>query len=405
MSILKKIIRFLTYFIFLSGIIIFPFVFWTKAEIAYEIPRVWFIQRWTEILGILAILNLFLIKKEKIDGKLLLLIGSFLVIALISSILGADFYKSLWGNYYREDGLFTLIHLAGFFFFIVLFFDRFLKRITPVILSVSSLILSLWTIIVGFQINLFHNQSINYWDGAIGISFGNPNFLGGYLLVCLPFLALLVTESKTRGAKIFWIFGLGVQILAIILTKSLGSILGVFLFILGWFILLKKLNRKKIIILILTLAVAVSFCLIQRGIKRFPDEFTAEGRERIIRKGLLGFNKKPLLGWGWANFDYAFESVDWPFKLQHDVYVDKAHSVILEILVTAGIAGLIIYLAIIFRVIGNLLKTEGSFSLFCLLSLILYIFHSQTNVISIGEEVIFWLIVGIATKDFANKYS
>jgi hypothetical protein len=31
-----------------------------------------------------------------------------------------------------------------------------------------------------------------------------------------------------------------------------------------------------------------------------------------------------------------------------------------------------------------------------LASFLLYLFHSQTNVISISEEVIFWLILGIA---------
>jgi hypothetical protein len=35
-----------------------------------------------------------------------------------------------------------------------------------------------------------------------------------------------------------------------------------------------------------------------------------------------------------------------------------------------------------------------------LIVLLVYLFHSQTNVISIGEEVIFWLVV---SQVFSNK--
>jgi len=137
--------------------------------------------------------------------------------------------------------------------------------------------------------------------------------------------------------------------------------------------------------------------------KTYKDfSLQAESRERIVVKGLLAFSKKPLLGWGWANFDHAFESVDWPMKLDSDVYVDKAHSNLLEILVTAGILGFIIYLLIIFRTLILLFDKKVFF-----LTFLLFLFHSQTNVISINEEMMFWLILAIAAggKKLKNKIS
>ena len=35
---------------FIFGLFILPFVFWPKAFVPYEIPRVWFLTRWVELL-------------------------------------------------------------------------------------------------------------------------------------------------------------------------------------------------------------------------------------------------------------------------------------------------------------------------------------------------------------------
>jgi len=57
-------------------------IFWPLAKIPYEIPRVWFINRWVEILGLVVLIDLFRKKpaviNSKIDGKLLRLVIAFL---------------------------------------------------------------------------------------------------------------------------------------------------------------------------------------------------------------------------------------------------------------------------------------------------------------------------------------
>ena len=40
-------------FYLVIGLFVLPFVYWPWAAIPYEIPRVWFVQRWIEGLGIL----------------------------------------------------------------------------------------------------------------------------------------------------------------------------------------------------------------------------------------------------------------------------------------------------------------------------------------------------------------
>ena len=72
-------------------------------------------------------------------------------------------------------------------------------------------------------------------------------------------------------------------------------------------------------------------------------------------------------------------------------------------LATTGVVGLVIYVGIIARTLFILVqrvikKSDDYWSKMILLSFLLYFFHSQTNVISISEEIIFWLIVGIASS-------
>lgn len=393
-----RIIRLLPTIIFLAGILISPFVFWPKAVIRFEIPRVWFILRFTEILGVSGLIGLFYLKKEVINARIILLVVLFLLAVFISSIIGVDPIKSFWGNYYRSEGFFTLVHLTGLFFFVALFFDAHLKKFTPYVIFLSSSILSLWSLTAAIRLYLLGDKSIDNWEGAFGLSFGNPNFLGGYLLVCLPFTALIFEQSRSKKAKILYSSLLIIQIIAIFLTKSWGAILGIVLFILGWFLLKKKIKFKFAIPIILGFWVLLSIQFLNN---LYTSKFTPESRERIFRKGITAFTKRPLLGWGWANFDYAYESVDWPLKFQHDVYVDKAHSSLFEVLVTTGIVGFIIYLTLILEVIKNLLRAKKAISLFYLLSFLLVVFHSQTNVTSINEELIFWLIIGISAKNFS----
>ena len=106
------------------------------------------------------------------------------------------------------------------------------------------------------------------------------------------------------------------------------------------------------------------------------------------------------MGYGWANVDYAFETGGWPMRFNNDVYVDKAHSEILEVLVTTGIPGLLIYLSFLSFFLNGLItkyqKSNNKLWNFTLISgVVLYLFHSQTNVISIVEEIVFWLILGL----------
>ncbi len=385
--------------IFFLGVTFIPLIFLPEAYIAYEVPKVWFVERWIEILGILTLILIPKIaKKERVDNQLIFTIVAFLVFSFISSIIGADPLKSVFGNYYRKDGLLTLIHLAILFFSISILFHKKWVLFFSEAVSLGTLASSIWAVYCGASYYFFGKTILTDWGGPIAISFGNPNFLAGYLLVTLPLVTIAIKNNKGKS-KIVWKLTVVLQSVAILLTRSWAGVLGLVLFFAGWMVIAKRGNKVGIALtaatIILTLLI---FYQKPVRIQQTSNIIVAESRERIFTKALLSFKKKPWTGWGWANFDIAFVSVEWPLKMYDDVYVDKAHSLILEVLVTTGLPGVILYLFILYRVIKNTLKYDRKYSKYLTLSIILFILHSQTNIISISEEVLFWTIAGITSK-------
>jgi len=329
------------------------------------------------------------------------------MIAVISLAFGVDKQKSFWGNYYRDDGLITYLHFFGFFLFLSLFWKNKWKDLVVVAISFASVITSFWSIYLGFSFYILKNVNVNNWHGAIGGFFNQPKFLSGYLLITLPFVAYWFYQKNTSKLLVGALFI--VQIIAIGLTFSLAGIIGAVIYctyiVYGQ---IKNVKIKKLLVVLFLIFLFTSGYFIKN--RFFFDQisnqgYVAQSRQRIIVKLLFASLKKPFLGWGWANVDRAFESVVYPYPIRSDIYVDKAHSALLEVMTTTGIFGLIAYLLIIFFTLKQLIKKikSGSTNQVWWITLfsafVIYLFHSQTNVISIQEELMFWLILGIVSCD------
>lgn len=374
------------------GFFLLPMVFWPWAQVVYEVPRVWFFCRWIEVLTIISLFIFKINNLKKRQAHIVFLIFLFFLIATLSSLFGVDIKKSLTGNFFRWDGLTTYFHFFILFLLITLFWqEEWKKYLTIVFISTSSLI------------SLLAVGSAVLRKGLIVAPiFGQPVFLAGYLLITFPFLFYLFKTSRFLGHKLIIGFLMLLQSTAICLTGALGAVLGLVIFIVLVIVAgIKKAKRFKIIFGVLFFIFILGTSLLIIKYKNRGD-FVAESRQRIFTKIILGWTKRPFFGYGWANVDYAFEASIWPIELTQDVYVDKAHSTLLETLATTGIIGLISYLSIIFLSIKRLIfhienKKNRLWWKTIFLVFILYLFHSQTNVISISEEVFFWFILGLTT--------
>lgn len=138
--------------IFLLGLFLMPFIYWPNNILPFEIPRVWFFNRYVEILFIFSLVfNFRSLLKREINFSLFLLSLLFLIAVFVSSLVGADFIKSYFGNYYRADGIQTLIHLIAFSFFLMLFFEKDWWRSLINTLAFSSLFISFWQFLTALK--------------------------------------------------------------------------------------------------------------------------------------------------------------------------------------------------------------------------------------------------------------
>lgn len=397
MSMSTTFVKKLIAYYFFSLFIFLPLIFLPGAAIPFEIPKVWIFNRYVELFAAMFLLHLFVQKKsQKINVLFLTFILLFLTIAMITSVTGRDFSKSFWGNFFRGDGLFTLLHLLSYSIIIANIWTEKLYIPTARAISTGSFIASLISVGCGILL-FFFRFNIPNWEGAIGTVFGNPNFLAGYLSVTLPFSFIILKQARKKVIVFILIL---VQYTAIFLTLSWFGYLIAVMAIMGWVVVEKKVSVKKPAVMIAFVSILLLVIVIAGGqylkIRKHYRGFLPEGRERIYTKAFLAIKKQPFLGWGWANFDYAFDEIVWPSKYLHDVYVDKPHSQGLEILISTGIVGFLAYLLIIFRSFNFLFSIKHPVAPFFVLSLILYLIHSQTNIISVNEELIFWLLAGIA---------
>src|SRR3989338_66652 len=375
-------------FLWALGFILIPLTPFFFNHIApLEVVRTWIVLRWIEGLMV-SIVLLWLLDRRKpirINQLFAFSLTGFAISVIFSSLLGVDLVKSIVGNYYRGDGLITLFHFLGFSLIVfILWSDKCITLISRAI-----------------QIGVFLTCIFSLGRGWAG-PFGNPVLLAGYLTVTLPFLLERIT-SVSGIEKVLSITLTGIAVLSLLLSGSSSAIWLGIIGVLAWVFIHIRFSLKTVLILIAAsgiLGLGVIWTV------RYQN-FIPEGRPRIFHRVLLGVLERPILGYGWANTDYAFEKVPWPIVYDHDIYVDRAHSTMLDVLAGTGVVGLIFYTALLIR-IGRVLynrakianeggnAVRGEFYNAIFLSFLLYLLHSQTNVISQGEEMFLWFAAGVA---------
>jgi len=126
------------------------------------------------------------------------------------------------------------------------------------------------------------------------------------------------------------------------------------------------------------------------------------GRINAWKIAVKGFKARPLLGWGWENYNVVFNQFYNPESLLHgsaETWFDRSHNQILDILCLTGIFGLFSYLAIfliLFKLFRKswLIKRKDSlailfFLLFAYFVQNLFVFDTP------GPMIIFFFSLGL----------
>lgn len=379
--------------VFFAGVFLLPLIFIPFLQNGFEGAKVVFFQVWILILGILSSFYILSRKSAVNNGLILVLVMTYFFWNLFTGILGVSPVDSFYGLYWRKEGLVTL----GGYVIMVWVISGVLKR-NDMRTFYKILIASGFSVCAYVGINIlmqrFFGWPIQLYSNRMVGTLGNPNFLGGYLAIIFPLIFLI----KNWPIRLFVSFGFLVTML---LSGSRGAFLGmgvVFVF----FLWLKLIFQNKLVGWSIFVIFVFGFLLwFNSWLWTIPwkDPNFAASRQRLWARGIMALAKRPILGYGLENYSIAVKHISYPkikFGFGGEVYADKAHNEILEILISSGIPGLVLWMGIFLYVARNYyIRRQYLF----LAALLIFFVKAQTNVVSVSEYVLYWMLVGFSVGD------
>jgi O-antigen ligase len=359
------------------------------------------------------IILIFLIKKfifRKINipiTPLNILLYVFWIVIFISFLRSAHFKESIRGTV-------RILKYTLFYFSVADFLKEDKKRLIRlfwalIYISGFSFLNGIFQDIFGFDF-LRHRQidKLDYLH-RINASFVTPNDFGAFIISVLPLTFLFLSREIPKNKKIilFSIFVLGFFCLIRTSSRSawLGFLIGAIIFFLYF--------GKRLYILI-PLIIFIFFIFSPHALFRITNIFSLEKNtvwERFqLWKGTWNMIKEhPLLGFGINTYSEYFPK----YKPPEYPDIRYTHNSYLQMWSEIGIVGLIIFLSIVFTVLGlafrNLRKKiKLGFRSLILLGLIAgnlgFLIQSglDTNLYSLVLFTLFWLLIAYTVS--LNKF-
>ncbi|MFZ3043573.1 MAG: O-antigen ligase family protein [Minisyncoccia bacterium] len=274
-----------------------------------------------------------------------------LVLAYGTSVVGIDFYRSFWSIFTRGDGLLMLTCAVVDFYLLVLYVDRaFFERLLRAVAVVGSFVAV---------------YGIGEWlmgGGRIGGLLGNAAFFAGYLAIAF-FATLAAAESFSRTWRRAAFVGAALQIVAIVLTATRGTMLAFVAASAAYlaYLVFAGEGRRRTWSAGILIALAVSgglFFAFRSELAR--SSFSPIARvasisvadsdvasRLFIWKNMLGeIQKSPWVGVGAEHVDVLFNRFYDPTQISEQ-WFDRSHNAFLDYAAQYGIGGLLLYGALI----------------------------------------------------------
>jgi len=363
-------------------------------------------------------------KKFRPKKNLLVLsVGLFVFIYLLTSFTGVSPYQSFWGTFERMGGWYNLF--LYWLFFLIITSTIKTRQEWMEILKLS-IVVSILACFYGFG----QKTEIDFFLAGGGRAkivgtIGNAALFAGYILFnfFLSFWFLLKKDTLLKSRFFYGAVCL-IQAVAIFMTAVRGSILallgGVILTLLLYGIFYRERNKKVFalsLLIIVLLAGAfftlwlvrdTSFIKNNSYFQRITDisfkTETVQTRLTVWQSGFKGWQEKFWLGWGPENFGVAFAKYFDPkifVNLGSETLWDRAHNMFLEVGATMGMIGFLSYLGIFVVIFYLIIKScfkdkkisKLEFSIF--LSLFLaYIVHNSFIFDIFSSYLMFFLVIG-----------
>lgn len=386
-----------------------PLLFSPFSYLAFELPKVFLFYLFTVISTFLLLKSGYRLTKLNLTSLLFIIFLTWMVLA---AILGLNFQQSLLGSYFRWQGIITWLCFGLLFFASSKLTENYhFKRYISLAILISSFFVASFAITQFILLWFFGYTSQLLYSNRVISTFGQPNFLGAYLVMSLPFIWFLLKETS-RKWKFLVYLSLAIVVLGIFSTLSRSAYLGLLVLSLIWGFYHYRLLLTAITFSIIIFGILATLFpnLVFQEWYRFKldsvSKWTAENRLQIMEKTSQLISHQPIFGYGWENFSLAFPTVvnvdDFGLK---DIVVDSSHNLFLDLIVQTGLIGLILFILLIITTVVFGFKqnksenpTNQSFFKAAVCSIVAFLVIHQFSPYSIVPLVLFWLSLGIVNK-------
>ncbi len=354
-------------------------------------------------------------KRQIVPRWIHLLVLVFLLETAISTFISIHPPTSLLGLRKRYFGLITQISLFGIYLATTrISWNK--KQIRQFLLAnvATALIISLIGITQSFGFN-FPIDLHKYFANHAYSTFGNPNFLGAYLIIIIPLAIGLLSYSAIPTDR--WLAGFSVtaSIIAVILTKSSGAMVALVtsaIFFSCLYFLPGKFNIKPrralsvFVVIVITLSVLGGYLIIKSESRSWQSRI----------RGWKAVSKIATKNWSFGVGPDAvrFASPHFlePLHGYNEEIFEDGHNLFITTASTLGLPALGIFILIISMTFYQAINFIGDKNtdfrikvvlLACLSSLIGYLTAEMVNPDFVVSAAFFWILIGLTVALSTTK--
>ncbi|MBU4223772.1 tetratricopeptide repeat protein [Patescibacteria group bacterium] len=290
---------------------------------------------------------------------ILIIFAGFVSVLVLSTIFGANPYRSFWSNYERMEGLISYLYLFAYFFVIaaVIKTEKLWKWFFHASLAANAIVC------VYGLLQLAGKLAIHQSSVRLDATLGNASYLAIYMVFHI-FLALMLFFREREWFRWLYIPLIFLQTAILYHTATRGAILGfvggmlLFAALIALFSKDRKVRIASLGSLILVVFLLAGFLAARNSsfvkgspvLSRFSsismEEQTTQSRFVVWKMSWEGFKEKPILGWGPENYNLVFNKYYEPILWKQEPWFDRAHNVFMDRLAQNGILGLVAYLGL-----------------------------------------------------------
>ncbi|CAG0937069.1 hypothetical protein TFLX_05975 [Thermoflexales bacterium] len=354
--------------LWLTAAVAVPLIFNPWGANAFELPKVLLLRTLALLMALVALIQ-FMEGRGSAQRSARWLLWPALALGLAqaaATVLSVNPRLSLWGSYERQQGLLTL----GAYLMLFLFTATNLRTRTQVDRLWNALVWGSAPLVVYGLLQALGPDPLAWQTDAASpvlSTIGRANFFGSYLALVIPLTAGRLLSTRQRWLTSSLLIG---QLICLVLTQArgawIGLSVGLLIFVLLWAIAVrhKRLAAITAIMGVLTIGTVILLNVPNgplNSLTRIPGldrlaalSRTTEGstaaRLTIWRATLPLVSERPVLGYGPETMRPVFARVFPPQLVYYQgrhVTVDRAHNLWLDLWMSAGLAGLVAFGALL----------------------------------------------------------